>query len=291
MRNLMEMRSKTPPMVPIANPNQDLIHTPLAESKAKEIGREEFNEKSSFHQELPPFFFFFFFFSFLFNQELPPRTPIRGEIGFLDEGTARREFYCEGGGVINHYERFFRQIRGGRRVSHGDQGKHRGITTTAILEEEEAIEATTILDKVINKYVNEKGKRNKLAKQRFERHRNQVNETERKTVKASLVSIDVGVYEDGNVESEIHDIANTEFSKDKVDIKLMKPKDSKDEIQIFGVTSQLEIDCDVWEHILFQGKVILTVSHDESLMAMISFVFKAAAQYQQFLQVVRVSYD
>ncbi|KAH0468957.1 hypothetical protein IEQ34_002189 [Dendrobium chrysotoxum] len=51
MRKLMEMRSKTPPTVPIVNPNQNLIRIPLAESKGKEIGRKEFDEKSSFHQE------------------------------------------------------------------------------------------------------------------------------------------------------------------------------------------------------------------------------------------------
>ncbi|KAH0466830.1 hypothetical protein IEQ34_004068 [Dendrobium chrysotoxum] len=54
MKKLMEIRSKTPPTIPITNPNQDLIRIPLVESKGKEIGREELDEKSSFHQEPPP---------------------------------------------------------------------------------------------------------------------------------------------------------------------------------------------------------------------------------------------
>ncbi|KAH0470131.1 hypothetical protein IEQ34_001689 [Dendrobium chrysotoxum] len=89
MRKLMEMRSKIPPTVPIANPNQDLIGIPLAESKRNEIRREEFDEKSSFHQ-VPPL-----------------RAPRRGEIGFLDGEIARKEFYCGGGGVVNYYGRLF----------------------------------------------------------------------------------------------------------------------------------------------------------------------------------------
>ncbi|KAH0457413.1 hypothetical protein IEQ34_012728 [Dendrobium chrysotoxum] len=113
------------------------------------------------------------------------------------------------------------------------------------------------------------------------------SENERKTVKASLVSIDVGIFENENVKTETQDVANIEFLKE-FDIKLINPKDSKDEIQVFGVQSQLEIGCDVWEHVLFQAKEILTVSHDESLVAQISLVFKATAQYQQFPQVVRV---
>ncbi|KAH0458464.1 hypothetical protein IEQ34_013779 [Dendrobium chrysotoxum] len=70
MRKLMEIRSKSPLMVPIANPNQDLIGNPLAESQGKEIGREEFDKKRSFHQE-PPL-----------------KTPRRGEIGCSDGGIA-----------------------------------------------------------------------------------------------------------------------------------------------------------------------------------------------------------
>ncbi|KAH0465138.1 hypothetical protein IEQ34_005241 [Dendrobium chrysotoxum] len=45
MRKLIEMQSKTPLTVPIANPNQDLIRIPLVESKGKKSG-QEFNEES-----------------------------------------------------------------------------------------------------------------------------------------------------------------------------------------------------------------------------------------------------
>ncbi|KAH0463137.1 hypothetical protein IEQ34_007719 [Dendrobium chrysotoxum] len=91
MRKLMEMRSKIPLTVSIANPNQDMIGIPLAKSKRKEIGREEFGEKSCFHLESPP------------------RAPRRGEIGFLDGGAAGKEFYCGGGGVVDYYGRLFGQ--------------------------------------------------------------------------------------------------------------------------------------------------------------------------------------
>ncbi|KAL0924610.1 hypothetical protein M5K25_005454 [Dendrobium thyrsiflorum] len=53
MRKLMEMRCKTPPTVPIANLNQELIGISLAEYKGKEIGLKEFDEKSSLYQEPP----------------------------------------------------------------------------------------------------------------------------------------------------------------------------------------------------------------------------------------------
>ncbi|XP_020579486.1 LOW QUALITY PROTEIN: uncharacterized protein LOC110024083 [Phalaenopsis equestris] len=56
---------------------------------------------------------------------------------------------------------------------------------------------------------------------------------------------------------------------------------------VFGALSQLEFGCDVWEHLLFQALEILTDSHDESLVAVISFVFKAAARCQHFPQAVR----
>ncbi|KAI0497768.1 hypothetical protein KFK09_021003 [Dendrobium nobile] len=69
MKKLMDMQSKIPPTVPIANLNQDLIGIPLAESKRKEIEREEFGEKSFFHQE-PPL-----------------RAARMGEIGFSNEET------------------------------------------------------------------------------------------------------------------------------------------------------------------------------------------------------------
>ncbi|KAH0460331.1 hypothetical protein IEQ34_010994 [Dendrobium chrysotoxum] len=51
---LLEMQSKTSLVVQMANSNQDLTKIPLAESKGKEIGRDEFNEESFFHQEPPP---------------------------------------------------------------------------------------------------------------------------------------------------------------------------------------------------------------------------------------------
>ncbi|KAH0458652.1 hypothetical protein IEQ34_011466 [Dendrobium chrysotoxum] len=54
MRKLMEMQSKTPQGVPIANLNQDLIGIPMAKSKGKEIRQEEFDKESFFHQESPP---------------------------------------------------------------------------------------------------------------------------------------------------------------------------------------------------------------------------------------------
>ncbi|KAH0463750.1 hypothetical protein IEQ34_006536 [Dendrobium chrysotoxum] len=85
MRKLMEMQSKTPQAVPISNPNQDLTVIPMAKSKGKEIGREEFDKESFYHQEPPP------------------RAPIRDSYG----GTARREFLSRGGGMANHYGRHF----------------------------------------------------------------------------------------------------------------------------------------------------------------------------------------
>ncbi|KAH0450591.1 hypothetical protein IEQ34_021283 [Dendrobium chrysotoxum] len=69
LRKLMNMQSKTPPVVPITDPNQDLIGIPLAKSKGKEIGRKGFNEESFFHQEPPP------------------RAPIKGGSGFPEEET------------------------------------------------------------------------------------------------------------------------------------------------------------------------------------------------------------
>ncbi|KAH0451642.1 hypothetical protein IEQ34_018941 [Dendrobium chrysotoxum] len=95
MRKLMEMQSKTPLAIPITNPNQDLTRFPLAESKRKEIGQEEFDEESFFHQEPPP------------------RALIRAGSRFLNGGTARRKFYGGGGEVVDHYGRHFesREIR------------------------------------------------------------------------------------------------------------------------------------------------------------------------------------
>ncbi|KAH0470102.1 hypothetical protein IEQ34_001660 [Dendrobium chrysotoxum] len=91
MRKHLEMQSKTPLVVPMANPNQDLTGIPLTESKRKEIGQEEFNEESFFHQEPPT------------------EALIRGGSGFLDEGTARRKFFGGGRRVADHYGRHFGQ--------------------------------------------------------------------------------------------------------------------------------------------------------------------------------------
>ncbi|KAH0454581.1 hypothetical protein IEQ34_016505 [Dendrobium chrysotoxum] len=68
IRKLMEMQSKTPLAVLIANSNQDLTGIPLVESKENEIRLDEFDEESLFHQEPPP------------------RSLIRGKSRFLDEG-------------------------------------------------------------------------------------------------------------------------------------------------------------------------------------------------------------
>ncbi|KAH0457591.1 hypothetical protein IEQ34_012906 [Dendrobium chrysotoxum] len=48
------------------------------------------------------------------------------------------------------------------------------------------------------------------------------SENERKPVKAPLVSTGVGIFENENVEVETQEVANTEISKDKVDIELIK---------------------------------------------------------------------
>ncbi|KAH0460244.1 hypothetical protein IEQ34_010907 [Dendrobium chrysotoxum] len=89
MRKLMEIQSKTQLAILITNPNQDLTGIPLAESKGKVIEQEEFDDKSFFHQEIPP------------------RALIRGGIGFADGGTTRREFCGGGGWVADHYGRPF----------------------------------------------------------------------------------------------------------------------------------------------------------------------------------------
>ncbi|KAH0470528.1 hypothetical protein IEQ34_000251 [Dendrobium chrysotoxum] len=84
MRKLLKMQSKTSPMVPMTNSNQDLTWILLVKSKGKEIGREEFNEESFFHQGPPP------------------GAPIRGKSRFQDEGTTMREFFS--GGLVEKYE-------------------------------------------------------------------------------------------------------------------------------------------------------------------------------------------
>ncbi|KAG0485925.1 hypothetical protein HPP92_009809 [Vanilla planifolia] len=58
-------------------------------------------------------------------------------------------------------------------------------------------------------------------------------------------------------------------------------------IPVFGALSQLEFGSEVWEHVLFQAFEILSDSHGEPLVAVISFIFKAAAQCQHFPQAVR----
>ncbi|KAH0459130.1 hypothetical protein IEQ34_011944 [Dendrobium chrysotoxum] len=91
IRKLLDMQSKTPPAVLMANLNQDLTGIPLAESKGKEIGREEFNDENFFHQEPSP------------------GTPIRGRSGFPNEGTVMREFFGGDSRMVDHYERHLGQ--------------------------------------------------------------------------------------------------------------------------------------------------------------------------------------
>ncbi|KAL0916122.1 hypothetical protein M5K25_013606 [Dendrobium thyrsiflorum] len=80
IRKLIEMKSKTPLMVLIANPNPELTRIPLAKSKRKEIEQKGFDEESFFYKE--PL----------------PRAPIRRGIGVPNGGTAGRGFYGGGGG-------------------------------------------------------------------------------------------------------------------------------------------------------------------------------------------------
>ncbi|KAH0451994.1 hypothetical protein IEQ34_019293 [Dendrobium chrysotoxum] len=91
LKKLIEMQSKTPPAIPIANPHHDLIEILLAKSKRKEIRRKDFGEKISFHQEPPPI------------------AQIRGGIGFSIGGRAGRKIYGRGGKVTDHYGRPFGQ--------------------------------------------------------------------------------------------------------------------------------------------------------------------------------------
>ncbi|KAH0453927.1 hypothetical protein IEQ34_018251 [Dendrobium chrysotoxum] len=88
LRRLMKLQSKTPSVVPITNPNQDLTGILLAEYKEKEIRRKGYDEESFIHQEPPP------------------RASIKGGSRFPKEEIARREL-C--GGVVNHYGRHFGQ--------------------------------------------------------------------------------------------------------------------------------------------------------------------------------------
>ncbi|KAL0924919.1 hypothetical protein M5K25_005779 [Dendrobium thyrsiflorum] len=91
LRRLFEMQTKTSLVVPMPNPNQDLIEIPLAESKGKEIDQEEFDEGSFFHQDPPP------------------RALISGGLGFLDDGTTKEKSFGGGGKAADHYERHFGQ--------------------------------------------------------------------------------------------------------------------------------------------------------------------------------------
>ncbi|KAL0918098.1 hypothetical protein M5K25_010088 [Dendrobium thyrsiflorum] len=74
IRKLVEMQSKTPLTIPTTNLHHDSVEIPLAESKGNEIGREKFDEESSFHQEPPS------------------RVSLRGVIGFLERGTQEGSF-------------------------------------------------------------------------------------------------------------------------------------------------------------------------------------------------------
>ncbi|KAH0460167.1 hypothetical protein IEQ34_010830 [Dendrobium chrysotoxum] len=91
LRRLLEMQTKTLLGVPMANPNQNLTEIPLADSKGNEIGQEEFDEGSFFHQE-PSL-----------------GAPIRGGSIFLDERTTKRKSFGRGGRAVDHYERHFGQ--------------------------------------------------------------------------------------------------------------------------------------------------------------------------------------
>ncbi|KAL0906841.1 hypothetical protein M5K25_025367 [Dendrobium thyrsiflorum] len=67
--------------------NQDLTGILLAESKGREIGQEEFDEGSFFHQEPPPM------------------ALIRGGSGCLDERTTKMKSFGGGSRAADHYER------------------------------------------------------------------------------------------------------------------------------------------------------------------------------------------
>ncbi|KAL0916510.1 hypothetical protein M5K25_014029 [Dendrobium thyrsiflorum] len=58
------------------------------------------------------------------------------------------------------------------------------------------------------------------------------SENERKLVEAPLASTGMDISEDGNLEAESQEATNSEFSKDKVGMELIKSEDSKDEIQV-----------------------------------------------------------
>lgn len=56
--------------------------------------------------------------------------------------------------------------------------------------------------------------------------------------------------------------------------------------QVLGALSQMEVGSDVWEQVLQQALELLPDSTDEPLAAVMSFVFKAAAECQQLPRAV-----
>ena len=56
--------------------------------------------------------------------------------------------------------------------------------------------------------------------------------------------------------------------------------------QMLGALSQLEVSSDVWEQVLQQALDVIPDLVDEPLAAVMSFVFKAAAECQQLLHAV-----
>ncbi|KAL0910135.1 hypothetical protein M5K25_021077 [Dendrobium thyrsiflorum] len=124
MRKLLDMQSKTLPMVLMVNSNQNLTGILLAGSKGKDIEREEFNKESFFHQEpslgasiwggvAEHYGRHFEQGKWLIRegegQEPPPRAPVRDIIGYSNGETAGREFRDEGGGVADRNNRSFGQ--------------------------------------------------------------------------------------------------------------------------------------------------------------------------------------
>ncbi|KAL0928511.1 hypothetical protein M5K25_000395 [Dendrobium thyrsiflorum] len=160
LRRLLEMQTKTSLVVPMANLNQDLTGIPLAESKGREIGQEEFDEGSFFHQKTPPMALIRSGSGCLDErttkmksfgggsraadhyerhcgqgepligegggQEPHPRAQIRGGIGLVNGGTTGRAFRSEGGGATDPYRRSFGQgkwtTEGGGWAEPGESG-------------------------------------------------------------------------------------------------------------------------------------------------------------------------
>lgn len=59
-------------------------------------------------------------------------------------------------------------------------------------------------------------------------------------------------------------------------------------VQVLGALSQMEVGSDVWENVLQQALEILPDSNEEPLAAVLSFVFKAAAECQQLPRAVHL---